>query len=67
MEGNYWDVAQLVAQVTLNHKVAGSNPAVPAKIFHWEVAQLAAQVALNHKVEGSNPSFPANFFMVDIA
>lgn len=26
----YWDVAQLVVHLTLNQKVAGSNPAVPA-------------------------------------
>ena len=27
----YWDIAQLVEQVTVNHPVAGSSPAIPAK------------------------------------
>ena len=29
---NYWEVAQLVEQRTLNAQVAGSNPALPAKL-----------------------------------
>ena len=50
----YWDIAQLVEQVTVNHPVAGSSPAIPAK-FTRVVQRLEPRP---HKtfVGGSNPS-----------
>ena len=32
----FWDIAQLAEQVTVNHRVLGSTPSVPA-IFHLSV------------------------------
>ena len=49
-----WDIAQLVEQVTVNHPVAGSSPAIPAK--HTRLVQWLEPRAHNAFVGGSNPS-----------
>ncbi len=55
----------MVAQVTVNHLVAGSNPAFGANFkrisFSFRSGAVVAQVTVNHLVAGSNPAFGANF------
>ena len=53
----------VVAQVTVNHLVAGSNPAFGANFqtisFSFRSGAVVAQVTVNHLVAGSNPAFGA--------
>ena len=63
---NYSDIAQLVEQVTVNHWVAGSSPAVGAinagVRSYWE-----GHPVVTRKIVGSNPTAPATLTLGPLA
>ncbi len=55
-------IAQLVEQMTVNHRVAGSSPAQGAiNTYNADVAQLVEQEFCKLQAVGSNPIISSKF------